>query len=405
MADRRSHGQITGTYQSQGDIRGPDSRDAQPEGLKLCSMKLEQWRLEALLSSALGGAVEISASERLAPWFVHRCYLASTRAGLPRSVIVKALREHPDGFRTDPRQVLTELAALEFLADLGLDLAARVLASDADADVLVLEDLAPRVPLAATLESDDEVRASLGLSAFARALGKLHAGTVGHDATYYARRGSLGPVDPQLERERFMGWGWNETRRCAEALGVAFSARVESEIESIFSALADPGPFLAFSNGDSGANNFLIDGGNGRIIDFEFAGYRHALTDVACRYVPGPMWITVGDPITSGLEAEYRRALSATMPQAEDDEFFGFGIAASCLAMAIERLHRLPQLDARTPGDQSRLQMVSTLESAASAAEHHNSLPRLSGWMRNIFRRSFLHSNPSTGFPTTFRFN
>lgn len=347
-------------------------------------MKLEQWRLEALLSSAFGARVEISASDRLSPWFVHRCHLASTGSGVPRSVIVKALREHPDGFRTDPRQILTELAALEFLADLGLELAPLLIASDPDANILVLEDLAPRGPLAATLQSDDEARAQAGLSAFACALGKLHAGTVGHEAAYYARRSSLGPVDPQVERERFMGWGWNETRQYAEALGAVLSASAESEIESIFSELAKPGPFLAFSNGDSGTNNFLIDGGDGRIIDFEFAGYRHALTDVACLYVPGPMWITVGDPIATGLEAEYRSAVSATMPQGEDDRLFGFGIAASSVAMAIERLHRFPKLDARPQGDQSRLQMVSTLESAAWVAERHNSLSRVSGWMRQI---------------------
>lgn len=345
-------------------------------------MKIEQWRLEALLSGAFGGTVEISTSERLAPWFVHRCYLASIGSGLPRSVIVKSLREHPDGFRTDPTQVVTELAALEFLADLGLNLAARVLASDADADVLVLEDLAPRVPLAAALQSDDEERANAGLSAFARALGQLHAGTVGHEATYYARRGALGPVDPQMERERFMGWGWNETRLYADALGVALSVGAESEIESIFSELGNPGPFLAFSNGDSGTNNFPIDGKDGRIIDSlsSQAIVTRSPTGPACTS-PALCGSQLGiDPIASGLEA----AVSVTMRQAEDDGLFGFGIAASCLAMAIERLHRLPKLDARPPRDQSRLQMVSTLESAATAAERHNSLHRLSGWIRHV---------------------
>lgn len=203
-----------------------------------------------------------------------------------------------------------------------------------------------------------------------------------------------GRSDPWIRGSSGIGsWVGDGTKRAdtAKLSGGSFGS-AESEIESIFSELADPGRFLAFSNGDSGTNNFLIDGEDGRIIDFEFAGYRHALTDVACLYVPGPMWITVGDPIASGFGAEYRREASAAMPQAEDDDLFGFGIAASCLAMAIERLHRLPKLDARTPGDQSRLQMVSTLDSAATAAERHNSLPRLSGWMRKIadaLRRSW----------------
>lgn len=347
-------------------------------------MRLERRRLESLLSDAYGFTVEISRTERLAPWFVHRCHLATIQPSLPRSVIVKSLREHPQGFRTDPQQILNELAAVEFLAGLGPNLVARLLASDTGADVLVLEDLAPRVSLAERLQIGDRADAEVGLSAFALAMAQLHAATVGHEETYYARRGALGPVDPRVERERFIGWGWDETRSHADSLGVRLAGKGETEMEGVFSTLADPASFLALSNGDSGTNNFLINGDGGRIIDFEFAGYRHALTDVACLYVPGPMWITVADPTASGLEAVYRSALSRTVPQAEDDGLFGFGVAASCLAMAIERLHRLPQLDARAPGDQSRLQMVSTLESAARVAERHSSLPRLSSWVRQI---------------------
>src|SRR5262249_47360218 len=150
-------------------------------------------------------------------------------------------------------------------------IAPRLLASNLDANLLVLEDLAPRVPLAAVLQDGDPGTAKIGLSAFARALGELSAATVGHEETYYARRSALGPVDPQAERERFMGSGWTETRGYMEALGVAPSGQVETELAAVVAELADPGPFLAFSNGDAGSNNFLVENGDGRIIDFEFA--------------------------------------------------------------------------------------------------------------------------------------
>jgi hypothetical protein len=42
----------------------------------------------------------------------------------------------------DPRQVLTEKAALEFLAELDLQIAPRLLAGDVAANLLVLQDLA-----------------------------------------------------------------------------------------------------------------------------------------------------------------------------------------------------------------------------------------------------------------------
>jgi hypothetical protein len=347
-------------------------------------MKLDERALETLLADLFGVGVQISSLQRIAPWFVARCHRAGSSSRLPNSVIVKGLREDANDPRVDPRQVLTEQAALEFLADLAPSIAPRLIASDIGANLLVLQDLAPRVPLYSLLQGDDPEEAAIGLSAFARALGELSAATIGHEDAYYTRRRALGPVDPRAERERFMGDGWPETRGYTEALGVAPSGQVETELAAVVAEIADPGPFLSFSNGDAGSNNFLVENRDGRIIDFEFAGYRHALTDAVCLYVPGPMWITVSDPIRSGLEVEYRAALSQTVPQTADDRLFGFGLAAACLAFAIERLHRFPVLDGRPPGDQSRLNRIATLESAASVAESHRALPHLTGWVRAV---------------------
>lgn len=76
--------------------------------------------IEALLSDAFGGHVAIERSEHLVPWAVMRCYPDPAAPGAPSSVIVKWLRTHPMGFRTDPEQVLTERVALEFLTELAL---------------------------------------------------------------------------------------------------------------------------------------------------------------------------------------------------------------------------------------------------------------------------------------------
>ncbi len=245
--------------------------------------------LESLLSDAFGVEVAITRAEHLAPWFVQRCHLLVGADRRPSgSVIVKWLRSHSSGLRSDPSQVLTERAALEFVTGIGVDLGPRLLAGDHAAGVLVLEDLHPRVPLSDLLARDDRL-ASAGLLAFARALGELHAATVGHEDIYYQRRGALGPVDPSIERERFLGRGWRETPASVSALlDVPVSADAERELAAVLAVFSDPGPFLAFSNGDAGSNNFMFDGADGRLIDFEFAGYRHALSDAVCLFVPGP---------------------------------------------------------------------------------------------------------------------
>ena len=70
------------------------------------------------------------------------------------------------------------------------------------------------------------------------------------------------------------------------------------------------------------------------------------------------------------------------MPEAQDDRRYGFALASACMRWALLRLHRFAVLDARVPGDHSRLQLVETLESAARAAEAHRALPHLAGWAR-----------------------
>ncbi|GAA4994100.1 phosphotransferase [Actinopolymorpha pittospori] len=343
--------------------------------------------VEKLLSASFGVPVAIATVEHQSPWAVLRAILADPAPGLPASVVVKWLREHPNDVRTDPRQVSTERAALEFLAELGFGLAPRLLASDLAARVLVLEDLAPRVPLPEPLLRDGMKGTLGGLTAFARALGELCAVTAGHEERYVGRRAVFGPAERLTDRWESLGPVWKETGPLLASLGFGVPPAAERDLALVRTTLAEPGPFLAFTNGDPEPNNFLVHDGaesNGRIIDFEFAGYVHALFNAAWIHVPGPAWITVADPAEYDLEDAFRLALCAAVPEAADDGLFGLGMSAACVARAVRRLNRFRLLDGRAPGDNSRVQMVATLESAADIAEHHRCLPDLRGWVRDV---------------------
>jgi hypothetical protein len=341
--------------------------------------------IEDLLSTTFRARVIVARWQQLAPWSVARCVLVHEAPALPHVVVVKWLRSDHNGFRVDPRQMLTERAALEFLADIGLAVAPVLVACDPGTRALVLEDLSPRVPLHDLLDGRETPAAVMGITAFARALGLLAAGTAGRAEAYYERRRALGPVDPASDREGSIRDRWEQTTASAAALGVPVSEKVAAEMASVLAALGDPGPFLAFSNGDAAANNFLVRDDDGRIIDFEFAGFRHALLDAACLHVPGPLWITLPDPVRTGLEAVYRSTLCSEVPEAADDRVYGSAMAAAAVAAAIERgASRFARLGRRPPGDGSRPQMIATLESAARAADHHRSLPHLAGWCRTL---------------------
>jgi len=313
--------------------------------------------------------------ERIEPWWVWRVHLDSGR-----SVIVKRLRDDPAGLRTDPARTRTERASLEFLAGLGVEVGPALLAADEAAGVLVLEDLAPRVALFDLLRDGDPA-ASAGLRAFAIAMGRLHAATAGHADEYYARRARFGPIDRNRDHRRVLGEASRLAPISFAEFGVDLRAGAEAELAEARRLLFDRGPFIAFSNGDAGANNFLVDAGgsDGRIIDWECGGYRHALLDAAALYVPGPLWMTVGEPAPDGVAAAYREALAAGVPDA-DGVAYGRGLVAACMLVAVERLVRLPTLDGRQAGHESRAQMVSTLESAGRVADSFGVFGRLAGW-------------------------
>lgn len=97
-----------------------------------------------------------------------------------------------------------------------------------------------------------------------------------------------------------------------------------------------------------------------------------------------PAWLTAGDPTSTGLAGQYRRALAHGIPEAEDDRRYGDDLAAACMSWALIRLQRLALLDARSPGDPSRLQLNATLEATALPAAIHEALPHLTAWIRRI---------------------
>lgn len=354
-------------------------------------------RIEALISASYGTPVRVRATDRLEPWSVLRCHLTAQSPDVPASVVVKWLRDNPDDIRRDPAQLHTEHAALKFVAELDPALAPRLLVADTAlmdprGGILVLEDLAPREALREILLREGPERPGGLLTSFARALGRLHAVSVGQADAYYSRRSKLGPVDRRADIERFLGPWRAGAQRLADA-GVVMTTAATHEFADIVTGLASPSAFLAFSNGDPGVNNYLVDPhGDGRLIDFESAGFRPAISDlVNDLYIPGPMWLTVGDPLSNGVEEAYRNTLAQVVPEITDDHWFGKTVSGAGFVFAAGRLRGLARLDARPLGDNSRLNRIAALEAAADTAKRHHCLPHLTAWARaateNLRRR------------------
>ncbi|MET9662395.1 phosphotransferase [Streptomyces sp. NPDC006510] len=342
--------------------------------------------LKHLLTDLFASPVAVDRWEQVEPWAVTRGWLQGTSV-LPRSVVVKWTPNGQRDARTAPWRLRTELAALQFLSeDLGIGLAPRVIAADSAARFLVLEDLAPRVALDQLLRRDGAAAHGDRLAAFARARGALSAASAGRAETYYTRRAELGPVDAAADQAGRLAPLREEAIERASALGAPLASRGVHEFAPAMEELNAPGSFLALSNGDAEVNNILLHASgptDARLIDFEFAGYTHALTDAVCLYVPGPAWLTVAirppqaSPTSTATPwpAAFRKPMTT-------DRRYGNGLAAACVSWALVRLQRFALLDTHSPGDHSRLQLIATLEAAARTAETYQTLPHLTAWIR-----------------------
>lgn len=355
--------------------------------------------IEALLTASAGARVTIESVEPLHHPWVLRAHLAKAN-GLPDTVIVKSLRPKGYGLRSAEELMRCEHAALAFIADdLGLGLVPRLHAASPDSRLLVLEDLYPRTELAQLLRRDGHTPAlDAELSAFASSMGELAAASAGRAALFNSRRTALGTTTDRLGDWAHAYTGlWQNGLAQAAAFGVPLSAAAERDLQAAVAELADPGPFLALTNGDTESHNFLTGPGGGRLIDFEGAGFRHALTAAAGFAVPGPDWLRVSGP---GQIEAFRRALSRTVPEAEDDHRFGYGLASASMVWVMMRTERLTTLDARSHGDDSRTQLVALLDSGARTAETNRVLPHLAAWARST-ATVLRHRWPDTDSDTT----
>ncbi|GAB3924707.1 hypothetical protein GCM10011575_04080 [Microlunatus endophyticus] len=337
-----------------------------------------------------GAAAEVTGVEWPGDWQVAR--LTVRHAAGRTTLVAKWLRSNAMGWRTDPQQMLAEAEGLRFVAGLAQELVPAVIAANWDpgsGGVVLLEDLAPREPLDAVIRRRGASATEGGRRSFARAMGRLAAVTAGRD-----RRFPGGAIDPALARRKrlgLLGPPWEEQRHLLERFGVRIPQAAEQEVDKLQGLLAEPGPFLALSNGDLVTNNFMIDvddpDDHGRLIDFEFVKFDHALAHAAIFFVPGPRWMVVNDPIGDRLEQDFRAALVAGIPEAADDGPYDLGVSAGCIATGFERCGNLTVMDRRPPGHPSRVQRIATVEAAAAQAERRGLWSALSGVLRDLAGR------------------
>jgi hypothetical protein len=251
---------------------------------------------------------------------------AQVRGGPMPSVILKH-------FRDDVVCGLDDWAGAEFLTRRGVELGPRFLAGDVAARLFVLEDLGRGPTLEALLRGGDARAAHGGLMATARHTGQLHVKTLGTQATYDLVRQALPPRPERVrvENARFLLDNEGRLLRWLAAVGAEAAPGTHEDLEEVARALVDPGPLLAFTHGDMAPSNVLFTPGGPRLLDFEYAGMRHALYDALMWLVTVPF----PDELVSRADITYRITLSAHCEAAQEDSVWARARATVALARTV----------------------------------------------------------------------
>ncbi len=297
---------------------------------------------ENILSSRYGGIPRLTVTDTLREHSrnrVLRCAVEDATDGTPSSVIVKSVDGEgenaydPDNDTRDGTtwRFYNEWAGNAFLDALNLDppISAGLIGGDRTAGLIVLEDLGKEgKSLADWMLAEDRPALLTALRSYAASLGRLHAETIGKEAVFLQIRREIGGTEtvPELPGAKMLRESVPGFRDLCALVGEMIPPQFDAEIEKIRRIVDEPGPFFAFTPGDTCPDNHrLTETPYARFFDFEFAGFAHALLTAAYIYLPFPTCWCVNrlpEEAVTMMENEYRKELSSQCPEASEDAVF-----------------------------------------------------------------------------------
>ncbi|MEU7146180.1 kinase [Nocardia sp. NPDC046473] len=244
----------------------------------------------------LSDPIELSGSGRTT---VLRVRVAENAFSLPRTLIVKQVRGHSHdrttgglapGVASIDSAFLREAVSYQFTTALSREQrpGAYLIAHSLPERLLILSDLGENSLLTQMLQSGAEPATRNGLMAFAQALGRMHAATVGREADFVALLRRVDVV------HRVDGIAQQAESAIAEVpgllqreLGIEVPGEIAERIvrgNRLFSA----GRFRAFSPSDLCPDNVILNEEGARFLDYEWGGFRDATLDIAYALVSFP---------------------------------------------------------------------------------------------------------------------
>ncbi|NMN93613.1 phosphotransferase family protein [Antrihabitans stalactiti] len=257
---------------------------------------------QTLLAKRMGGRVklvdpvELGGSGRTT---VLRVRVADNSYSLPRTLIVKQSRisageqsaaGSEPGVASIDSAFLREAVSYQFATALARDHrpGPDLLAHDLDERLLILTDLGAGVRMTSVLRGNDESIAENSLMAFAQALGRMHAATVGRESDFVAllRRAELAHHTDAVAAQAKVAVA-RVPKLLEQNLGIAVPDEV-LEASRRCELLFTNGRLRAFSPSDLCPDNVIVNDDGVRFLDYEWGGFRDASLDIAYALVSFP---------------------------------------------------------------------------------------------------------------------
>ena len=333
---------------------------------------------EKLLSETFGGCIRLDDGDDLGGSkrsLVYRFKILDGPGDAPASVIVKQAHStadaayQPDSPTLPAWTLFNDWASLQFLNQLPNveKLAPQFYCGDRASGLFIMEDLGSGLRLDQLLQGDDAVAAESALIEFAAIHGRLHAMTIGMEDEFLRIREMLGPSKDDSDYYDYT-WLAATLHDTVALLDIKLAKGADAELAALAVAMQHPGPFLAFTQGDSCPDNCLYIGSalssetsQGEhtkaqgtkmqaqtdlcLLDFEGGMFRHALVEGVYGRMHFPTcWCVYRLPkqIPSRMEAAYRAELVKGCPAASDDRLFYHAVAEACALWMLDWYHEFP---------------------------------------------------------------
>lgn len=261
---------------------------------------------ERILQAQRGPAIVLRDSALIAERdrsLVVRC-VASGLEGAASVVVKRNQGDDARGF--------TDWASLAFLSTLpeAAGVAPSFYGGDVQERLIVMEDLGGAVSLADLLDDGGATTVATTLEKLVVTMARLVIATSGREETFEKIRAAL-PGGTALGRRQEAA-RWLDARgritAWADALDLPLPRGFDDACAAVAATYAEPGAYLAFSHGDPAPSNNHIASGRVCLVDFEYAGYRHALYDITGWAIVCPLpWAWV-----DAMDKAFRQVLAAS---------------------------------------------------------------------------------------------